>query len=82
MTSPLFQSTVDAIAPIIKSSERLGALKAQLDIIEDLSKMIDQQRTAEELILIGTIINRIEKNNGLPITNLGARIPSPDALDD
>jgi hypothetical protein len=82
MTSKLFQSTIDAIAPIIKSSERLGAMKAQIEIIQDLGKLLDRGIKKNDAVIIAYIINRIEKNNGLPITDFSSLVPSPDVLDD
>lgn len=82
MTSKLFQSTIDAIAPIIKSSERLGAMKAQIEIIQDLGKLLDRGIKKNDAVIIAYIINRIEKNNGLPVTNFSSLVPSPDVLDD
>ena len=82
MTSKLFQSTIDAIAPIIKSSERLGAMKAQIEIIQDLGKLLDRGIKKNDAVIIAYIINRIEKNNGLPVTDFSSLVPSPDVLDD
>jgi hypothetical protein len=81
MTSPLFQSTIDAIAPIIKSSEKLGALKAQIEIIEDLGKLLQRGLKPGDEIIVAYIINRIERNHGLPITDFRSIVPSPDVLD-